>query len=50
MRAGQTVGYKTVSSRGLLFDVGLGLGRSLTGSGTVLPYARLNFGYRFQKE
>ena len=47
---GFAFGYKTVSSRGLLFDVGFGLGRSLTGSGVVLPYGKLNFGYRFQQE
>ncbi len=46
---GFTFGYKTVSERGLLFDVGFGIGRSLSDGGLPLPYAKLNFGYRFQK-
>lgn len=47
---GFSFGYKTVSPRGLLFDVGLGLGRSLTNDIGALPYGKLNFGYRFQTE
>jgi hypothetical protein len=46
---GFSFGYKTVSERGVLFDVGFGLGRSLSDEfGGPLPYAKLNFGYRFQ--
>lgn len=46
---GFSFGYKTVSERGVIFDVGFGLGRSLTDDfGGPLPYGKLNFGYRFQ--
>ena len=48
---GFSLGYKNVSERGVLFDVGFGLGRSLSNEWSgPLPYAKLNFGYRFQKK
>lgn len=43
---GFMIGQKIVSSSNrILFDIGLGIGRSFDGG--VLPYGRLSIGYRF---
>lgn len=39
-------GYKLVSRKNVVMDLGLGLGRGVINSG-VLPYFRANLGYRF---
>ncbi len=39
-------GYKAVSEKNLLFDIGLGVGRTIGGEG-IIPYFKINFGYRF---
>jgi len=41
---GFMLGTKIVSEKGVLFDVGLGLGRATDG---ILPYGKLAVGYRF---
>lgn len=39
-------GYKVLSKKGVIFEFGLGLGRS-TGTTSAIPYFKLNVGYRF---
>lgn len=39
-------GYKVASAKGLIFNVGLGVGRNL-GDGNPIPYFSGNLGYRF---
>lgn len=39
-------GYKVASAKGLIFNVGLGIGRNL-GDGNPIPYFSGNLGYRF---
>lgn len=41
-------GTKMVSEKGLLFEVGIGLGRTFDGG--VIPYFKLDFGYRFGRK
>ncbi|MBI1227893.1 MAG: hypothetical protein GC192_21855 [Bacteroidetes bacterium] len=44
---GFLLGYKAVSPKNVIFDMGLGLGRGFGGDIYVFPYYKLNFGYRF---
>lgn len=45
--AGFLLGYKTVSNKRVLLDIGLGVGR---GGGDIetIPYFKFNLGYRFE--
>jgi len=43
-------GYKWVSRKNITFELAGGLGRDFTGNIGSLPYAKLNFGYRFNKK
>lgn len=43
-------GYKWISRRNITFELTGGLGRDFTGETGVLPYGRLNVGYRFNQK
>ena len=45
---GFLVGYKLVSRKNVLFEVGLGVGRGF--DDTVIGYGKLHLGYRFEKK
>lgn len=40
-------GYKLVAENGLVFDIGLGIGRDFVGNNDVLPHGKAQIGYRF---
>lgn len=40
-------GYKAVSSKNVLLEIALGLGRDFTNDIDVLPYGKFHVGYRF---
>jgi hypothetical protein len=40
-------GYKAVSSKNVLLELALGVGRDFTGDIEVLPFGKLHVGYRF---
>jgi hypothetical protein len=44
---GFMAGYKWMSQSGVTFELAGGLGRDFTGNIGVLPYGKLNVGYRF---
>lgn len=43
---GFLAGYKVVSAKNILFEIGLGAGRSFNGE-SILGYGKLHIGYRF---
>ena len=44
--AGFLAGYKWVSTKRVIFETGLGLGRNFDSGGLTLPYFQLHLGYR----
>ncbi len=42
-------GYKVLSKKGVIFELGLGLGRA-AGIENIVPYFRFNVGYRFGRD
>jgi hypothetical protein len=43
-------GYKAVSRKNVIFEVGLGLGRAFSDDIGALPYAKFHLGYRFTRK
>ena len=47
---GFLIGYKWISRKNILFEIGAGLGRSFTEDDYLLGYGKLHMGYRFGKK